>query len=511
MTRRSLWAGAAGVAVIATVVACAWPRESTYVRGYENVLGTSMELKVRASSDAAARQAESAVLAEIDRQAKILSGYDRTSEFSQWFASQGEARQVSTELFDVLDRFDHWRDRTHGALDASAETVSRVWTAAAAFKRLPSDAELGDAVAAVRQTHWQLNAADHTASHLTTTPIILNSFTKSYIVDRAAAAGMGIRGVSGVIVNIGGDLVARGRDTETVAITDPLANADNAAPLMRVSVRDRAIATSGVYRRGFDINGVHYSHIVDPRTGRPTSHVLSATVVAPDAANAGALATAMCVLTPDESEALAATMPGTEFMLVLADGRRIESEGWRAMTVTPAKPLSLPQPVATLHAAEQSAWTGGFELTVALDIAQQPGRAERPYVAVWIEDKDRFPVRTLAVWYRADHSKWLADLKAWYRGDRLRNLAEGNEIIGSVSSATRGPGKYTLTWDGKDNAGKLVKAGTYNVNIEIAREHGTYQIIRQPMDFSGVAKKVDLPGNTELARASLDYHRAGGR
>ena len=45
--------------------------------------------------------------------------------------------------------------------------------------------------------------------------------------------------------------------------------------------------------------------------------------------------------------------------------------------------------------------------------------------------------------------------------------------------------------------------------IEASREHGTYQIMRQDMDFSGTAKKVELPGNTEIAAATLDYHRVG--
>jgi len=138
-------------------------------------------------------------------------------------------------------------------------------------------------------------------------------------------------------------------------------------------------------------------------------------------------------------------------------------------------------------------------------------RANRPYVAVWIEDKDRFPVRTLAVWYLPREGKFLPELKSWYRSDRERSNKEGTEILDSISSATRNPGKYTLVWDGKDNAGRLVKAGTYTVNIEAAREHGTYQIIRQDMDFSGVEKKVTLPSNVEIASASLDYHRTGDR
>jgi hypothetical protein len=160
-----------------------------------------------------------------------------------------------------------------------------------------------------------------------------------------------------------------------------------------------------------------------------------------------------------------------------------------------------------LYAAGQTLWKPEYELTISLEIAQPAFRAERPYVAVWIEDKDRNPLRTLAVWYSQRQSRYLPELRAWMRADRLRGATEGSEILHSVSSATRGPGRYTLVWDGKDNAGKPVKAGTYTVLIEAAREHGTYQIMRQDMDFSGVSKKIDLAGNVEISAATLDYHR----
>ena len=59
--------------------------------------------------------------------------------------------------------------------------------------------------------------------------------------------------------------------------------------------------------------------------------------------------------------------------------------------------------------------------------------------------------------------------------------------------------------------GNFVKAGTYTVVIEAAREHGTYQIIRQEMDFTGTPKQLQLPGNVEIQSASLDYRKSGGR
>jgi thiamine biosynthesis lipoprotein ApbE len=501
----------AALAAAVTTAAALHHRAEPYKFHYENVLGTSMDVTVLASSEGAATAATTAVLDRIDRDAKILSGYDATSEFSRWFKTSGTAVPVSPELYEVLALFDTWRGRTGGALDASAEAVSQIWKRAAAERRLPTDDEVATAVRLVRQPHWRLDPSARTATHLDTTPIILNSFTKSYIIDRAAKAALGTAGARGIVVNIGGDLVTRGAWTETVGITDPLDNADNAAPLTRLAVRDRAVATSGNYRRGFDIAGRHYSHIVDPRTGRPAAQVISATVVADRAADAGALATAFCVLTPEDSERLAATVPGAEFLIVLADGTRVHSAGWRDLALDAFPRLRVPAPVTNVYAAEP-AGQADHELTVSVDLAQFEGRAERPYLAIWIEDKDKFPVRTLTVLYRDREARYLAELRAWYRADRMRAMAEGTEIIGSVSSATRAPGRYTFKWDMKDEQGKLVKPGAYTVCIEAAREHGTYQLMRQALDVGGADKQATLTINgVEITAASLDYHKAAAK
>ena len=148
-----------------------------------------------------------------------------------------------------------------------------------------------------------------------------------------------------------------------------------------------------------------------------------------------------------------------------------------------------------------------MELLVNLEVAQIDGpRVHRPYVAVWIEDQDKFPVRTVALW--TQKPKYIPDLKAWYHDEQTRSTVDGADLAATVASATRAAGKYTVKWDGKDNKGKPVKAGKYTVCIEAAREHGTYQIIRQEMDFAGAPKQVNLPGNTELSSASLDYRKA---
>ena len=478
-------------------------RTAWRVSQFENVLGTSLELKFAVASDKEAARAEAAALAEIERLNHILSGYELGSEFNRWLATSGQPMRVSPELFDVLRLFEGWRARTDGALDPAAQVVSELWRKAAAERRAPNEDELRIAVAAVREPHYRLDAAAQTATRLGDAPLILNSFAKSYIVNRAADAAMRAARLNGLVVNIGGDLVVRGALPETVRIADPKADAENDEPLARLLIRNRAVATSGNYRRGVEINGRWYSHIVDPRTALPVDHIISATVVAPQAADAGALATAFCVLTPDEGLRLAATLPEVECLLVTKTGERLESNGWRALEAPPAPRANL---IATPTMDAGQAWDQSYELAINLELARiENQRYRRPYVAVWIEDKDHFPVRTLALW--AQKPKYLPDLKAWSRANHLRATTQGSDITGSVSSATRPAGKYTLKWDGKDDHGKLVKPGRYTVFIEAAREHGTYQLMRQEIDFNSEPKQINLPGNVEIASASLDYRK----
>ena len=496
---------ATGLAVGAAT--CARHVDGEYMSRYENVMGTSLDLKVLARSDTAAAAAEHAVLDEIARLTKILSGYDAESEFSQWMRTSAEPIPASPELIEVLSAFDEWRTRTSGALDPATEALAGVWRRAASESRLPEATELQSGVGRVRQRHWSLDRAASTVTRTSDVPLMLHSFTKSFVADRAARRALTVPGVTGVLLNAGGDVVVRGDWSQTVGVSDPVANADNATPPIVLRVRDAVVATSGSYKRGFEVAGRHYSHILDPRTGQPADDVLRATVASTDAVEAGALATALCVLSAEERDRLVSTRPGAAYALVFRDGRRIESPGWRTLALrAPARPV-FPSPVEAVYAAEPPVSGSPVALTITLELARLDAMGRRPYVAVWIEDKDRFPVRTIALWYDGK-ARWLPDLRAWHRGDRLRAMAEGTQIVDAVTTATRPSGRYSLQWDGKDAAGKPVQKGQYTICIEAAREHGTYQIIRQPVDIGGRPSHLDLPGGAEVQTASIDVHEA---
>jgi thiamine biosynthesis lipoprotein len=473
-----------------------------YVFNDEGVLGTSLELKIAAISLLDAERARAAAIEEISRLTKILSAWEDNSEFSRWVQTFGQPVPVSRELFEVLGLFDKWRDRTGGALNAAAEVITRLWKAAEQQQRLPSPDELASAVGMVRQTHWQLDPHRQTATHLSDAPLSLSSFTKSYIAGHAADAALASPGVSGVVINIGGDLVVRGAWTEPVDIADPEADAENSPPLTRPMIHDRAVATSGSYRRGVEICATHYSHIVDPRTGMPCAEVIGSTVVARDPVDAGAMATAFSVLTPNDS-AFTASIYGADFLLVKNDGEPLRSDGWGSLGGN-EKSLEVAT-AAHPQISGGNAWDPSYELTVSVELAHIDERARRPYMAVWIEDQDKFPVRTLALWYNKD--RFLPELRGWYHEDRVRSLAGEPDIAHSVSSATRPAGKYTLKWDGKDDTGKPVPAGKYTVFIEATREHGGYALLHQEVDFSGVPQTIPMQASSEVASAYLDYHK----
>jgi len=493
--------------VVITASAFISPKKAlqTFVSNYENVLGTSLELKFKANNQANADLAEENALKEIDRLDGILSAYKTTSEFNKWMSNGKKTTKVSSELFEVLQQFEDYKDLTHGALDASAAVIGNVWKKAAVEHRLPSTLELQNAVTLVKQKHYVLDEKNKTATRLDEVPLALNSFAKSYIINKAAEKAMQSEGIEGVVVNIGGDMVIKGNQPEAIEIANPKADAENDVALTTVKVSNMAVATSGNYRRGFNVNGKWYSHIVDPRTGNPAADIISATVIAADASVAGALATSFNVLSVSEIEKLTKDRTDIAYLLVTKEGKEIKSSEWTKYEVVLNKSVNV---LAKTSKADKP-WNNKYELIVNLEIANIEStdgkRVRRPFVAVWVEDAAKTPVRNLAIWY--NKPRWLPDLKSWSRanGDEFRKAEAGK--LSSTSSATRGPGKYSLSWDGKDDSGKLVKAGLYTVFIEVAREHGTYQVISKEMKFTGSAQKVELTPNTELASASLDYRK----
>ncbi len=357
-----------------------------------------MDMMVRARTRQEAAAVEDAALNEIDRLTKILSTYDGASEIRRVERSGGPR---SPELSSVLGAYRHWETRTAGAISLTA-----------------------------KNNGWNVDALG-----------------KAYILESAKYAALRAEPqVSGMLINIGGDIVTMG--TWPVAVADPFAPHENGAPMTDVLLRDEAVATSGISERG--------RHIVDPRTGVASQGARSATVIARDCITANALATALCVVPPDQGIQMIEATGGAHGLIVSEEGTWFRSAGFARYE----------QPSA-MRKVFASGWPAGYEVSIELTLKTvQMMRVRRPYVAVWAEDANGKLVRNIEAW--ANKPKYYSELSDWWK-------VNGRSYdVGSLTKPTRDPGKYRLVWNGLDDRGQPVPTGTYRIVVETNREHGSY-------------------------------------
>jgi thiamine biosynthesis lipoprotein ApbE len=470
---------------------------------HENVLGTSLELLIESSDDLQAKRAEAAALARIDQLSEVFSTYSSTSQLSRLISlPSGESMQADPLLCRVLKHSQEWNRVSQGAFDPRVELLSRVWKQSVERGFAPSDDSLKQLVGRIGKPQWSVDLSTNTLKRLGSEPFTLNAIAKGTILDAVAESILQtIPDIALASVNIGGDIRVVGRSEQTVSVPHPTKDRLGAAPMLSVKLVNQGIATSGISERTYEIGGVRYSHLIDPRTGQPCQTALSATVIAPDAEIADVLATICCVLKPALALQLIESLPGTAAWIVTTEGQSWVSDRWpdaeeSHVEVSPGEETQ----AATKH-----------EFNIEFEIAKstQGGRYRRPYVAVWVEDKDGFPVKTLSLFLMTENPgpRWHRDLRRWYSSDQARLLADDLKLIGTVSKPTRNPGNYKVAWDGTDDHGKLLPDGSYTLYIEAAREHGSYQLMKHPFDIGKSDFDVKLKANSEIGAASIKYHK----
>jgi len=302
-----------GIAVL--VGGCEDSSELGVVTQSRQVMGTLAEITAVASDRATALAAVEAAYARLGEIERLLSCHIADSEVGRLNAlDAGERLIVSPETFDVLARATAIAEASGGAFDVTCRPLVTLWKQAGVENKLPGDSAIREALARVGWRHVQLDKAARTvAIGVDGMQVDLGGIAKGYALDLAAVA-MKQAGASAGIVNIGGDVLAIGQPAEgtpwRIGIEDPFQSGLAGV----IELIDRAVATSGIQHRFTVIGPKRYSHIIDPRSGRPVEQALSVTVIAGNGADADAWATAFSVLTVREGLALAATLPETEVM-----------------------------------------------------------------------------------------------------------------------------------------------------------------------------------------------------
>ena len=278
-----------------------------------------------------AAQAEAAATAAFDRIAElnnILSDYDTDSELSQLSrtSGQGKAVPLSADLWLVLERAQKFSAATDGAFDVTVGPFVNLWRKARREQKLPRADLLAEATRSVGWRHLLLDSRQRTATLLVPNMRLdLGSIAKGYAIDEALRV-LGERGIRSALVTGGGDMAASapppGRPGWRITLA-PL-DVTNAPPARYILLKHAGLGTSGDLFQHVEIDGVRYSHIVNPHTGFGLTDHSLVTVIARDCITANTAATAASVMGPERGLRLVASLPDAALHYVRKPAGQIE-------------------------------------------------------------------------------------------------------------------------------------------------------------------------------------------
>jgi thiamine biosynthesis lipoprotein len=259
---------------------------------------------------------------EVDRIDRLMSHYRAESPLSR--INREAARHpvtVEPELFDFIAEAMRYNRDSDGAFDITVGPLMKAWGFFRGEGRMPSPEELATARRHVGAAHVTLSpAAKSIGFDEAGVELDLGGIAKGYAVDRVVRL-LTARRVSAALISAGGSTIyglgsPPDRDGWEVAIQDPL---DSQKVAREVRLKDRALSVAGSSEKSFESDGVRYSHIMDPHTGRPVQGVLSVAVLTSSGTAGDALDDALFVLGPEGSRKLIKQWPDTEALFFLPD------------------------------------------------------------------------------------------------------------------------------------------------------------------------------------------------
>lgn len=319
------------------------------VRLARMAMACRFELVLQGEDEPWLRAAGEEALREIERLEARLSRFLPASDVSRINTHAfEEAAPVEPWLFDLLKQSLYLHRRTDGAFDLTVGPLMKVWGFYGDGGRVPDADELAQARLRTGMHLVELDEA-HCTVRFAHKGVSLDfgAIGKGYAVDEAIRvlreAGVErafLHGGASTMYGIGKPLDA---DSWNVAVVDPQSPDE---PVAVVAIRNEALSVSAVSGKSFEAEGTCYGHVLDPRLGKPVRGALLAATVAPSAATADAISTALLVH--------ARPLPGYRSLVIRPDGdgslpRRILHQGMPLYGTPKNGPAPFSAPVSNGH------------------------------------------------------------------------------------------------------------------------------------------------------------------
>jgi thiamine biosynthesis lipoprotein len=291
-----------------------------WIRVHRRAMACRFEVTL-SGEDARHVPAAREVLDEIDRIESALTVFRDTSDLVRLNKTASHAPvAVDEALFALLRLCRELHTSTGGAFDVTTTPLSRCWGFLRREGRLPSAEEIAGARALVGMDGVELDEAGRTVRFRRPgMELNLGSIGKGHALGQVAAR-LRSRGVRHALLSAGGSSVLALGGRGAGWVVDLRSRQVSRERLARVRLRDAALATSGAGEQFVEIGGTRYGHVLDPRTGSPAAGVLSASVIAADAAVADGLSTAFLVGGIELARRYCADHAGTLALVTPDDG-----------------------------------------------------------------------------------------------------------------------------------------------------------------------------------------------
>lgn len=293
------------IASFASIVLASVVSAEEKFRFERQLMGTRFMIVCYTHDKDRARQAAETAFTLAEDINKVASDHVNDSELAKLSgAATGSTVVISPLLFDLVKHSRLIADVTGGAFDPTLGPLTKLWRETRSSGLLRDAEALASAREAIGWKHFTLDASTRCITlHKANMRFDLGAVAKGYAADLMLES-LAKAGIKYAMIAAGGDIrlgdPPPGREGWRVAVT----TFDSTKADEVLVLSNAAVSTSGDLHQSVEIDGVTYSHILDPNTGLGLTRRVAATVIASEAKFSDPISTAACVLGPDASDAL---------------------------------------------------------------------------------------------------------------------------------------------------------------------------------------------------------------
>lgn len=291
------------------------------------LMGSRFDITIVDKDSTAAEEKINIAIAEISRIENLISEWRASTEISEVNKNAGiRPVKVSPEVIKLTERALWFSKITDGAFDISIAAMDKIWRFDDSMDTPPTPQQVKASIRNVGYKNIIINRKKSTIFLKNKgMKIGFGATGKSYSADKTKAL-MQQLGVQAGIINASGDIALWGTQPDgsawTVGIADPFQSGE---VLKVLKLRNTAIVTSGDYQKFVEFGGKRYSHIINPKTGYPSTGLTSVTITGENAETANGLSTSVMVLGKEKGLRLLKKFPSYQYLIIEDNGNITQS------------------------------------------------------------------------------------------------------------------------------------------------------------------------------------------